>query len=543
LILAKETFYITTPIYYPSGKLHIGNSYTTIACDVMARFQRLLGKDVFFLTGIDEHGLKIQKKASELNISPQIYVNGMAENIKKLWQLLDISYDQFIRTTDKDHEKTLQKVFEKWLRQGDIYLGEYLGWYSVADEEYFTPAQLTEVFFDEDGKVTGGIAPSGHEVKQVKEEAYFFQMSKYVNQLLQYYEEHPDFIQPKSRKNEMINNFIKPGLEDLAVSRTTFTWGVPVLSNPKHVIYVWIDALLNYISALGYASIDDSLFKKYWPANVHIVGKEIIRFHTIYWPILLMSLDLPLPKKIFGHGWLLMQDGKMSKSKGNVLYSDILVKRYGLDALRYYLLREVPFGSDGSFTPESFLDRLNGELANELGNLLNRVIAMINKYFAGAVPDFASEVTLFDKDLAQTAKEVIATYYTAMEKLKFSVALESVWRLIRRANKYIDETTPWILAKEKAKIEELSAVMVHLAESLRVVATLLQPIMTKAPQKIIYQLGLSNDDLQLKNLRFGQFPSGVVVVKKGEPIFPRFDPKVEIADILKQMNSNKEIKH
>jgi methionyl-tRNA synthetase len=540
LILVKNTFYITTPIYYPSGKLHIGNSYTTIACDTMARFQRLMGKDVFFLTGSDEHGLKIQQKANKFHISPKSYVDLMAEDIKKLWQLLDISYDKFIRTTDKEHKAILQKVFERWLEQGDIYLGEYVGWYSVADEEYFTQTQLIEVFYDKNGKVIGGIAPSGHEVKQIKEESYFFRMSKYVDRLLQYYKDHPDFIQPVSRKNEMINNFINPGLEDLAVSRRTFTWGVSVLSNPKHMIYVWIDALLNYISALGYASLDDSLFKKYWPADIHVVGKEIIRFHAIYWPILLMSLDLPLPKKIFGHGWLLMKDAKMSKSKGNVVYSEVLVKRYGLDALRYYLLREVSFGSDGIFTPEGFLDRLNGELANDLGNLLNRVIAMINKYFAGKVPDFANEVTAFDKDLAKTAKEVIDTYHMAMEGIEFSVALEAIWHLIRRANKYIDETSPWILAKDKIKIKELAAVMVHLAESLRVIATLLQPIMPKTTEKITYQLGLSKDALQLKNLRFGQFSKGAVVVKKGDPIFPRLDVKSEIAYIFKQINTGKE---
>ena len=333
----KETFYITTPIYYPSGKLHIGNSYTTIACDAVARYKRLMGFDVFYLTGVDEHGQKIEKKALELGVEPQTYVDKMAADIQKLWKTLDISYDKFIRTTDDYHKAAVQKIFDQLLTQGDIYLGEYEGWYSVSDEEYFTETQLAEVYRDEDGKVIGGKAPSGHEVELVKEESYFFRMSKYADRLLEYYNEHPEFIQPESRKNEMINNFIKPGLEDLAVSRTTFKWGIPVKSDPKHVVYVWIDALSNYITALGYGSDDTHLFDKYWPADVHMVGKEIVRFHTIYWPIMLMALDLPLPKKIFGHGWLLMKDGKMSKSKGNVVYPEMLVERYGLDALRYYL--------------------------------------------------------------------------------------------------------------------------------------------------------------------------------------------------------------
>ena len=493
----KETFYITTPIYYPSGKLHIGNSYTTIACDAVARYKRLMGFDVFYLTGVDEHGQKIEKKAEELGVDPQEYVDKMAADVKKLWNTLDISYDKFIRTTDDYHKTAVQKIFQQLLDQGDIYLGEYEGWYSVSDEEYFTETQLAEVYRDEEGKVIGGKAPSGHEVELVKESSYFFRMSKYADRLVEYYDEHPEFIQPESRKNEMLNNFIKPGLEDLAVSRTTFKWGIPVTASPEHVVYVWIDALSNYITALGYGSDDDSLFQKYWPADVHMVGKEIVRFHTIYWPIMLMALDLPLPKKIFGHGWLMMKDGKMSKSKGNVVYPEMLVERYSLDALRYYLLRAVPFGSDGVFTPEDFVSRLNYDLANDLGNLLNRTIAMINKYCDGLVPDYASKVTPFDSELSTTAANVVGRYHE--------------------------------------KRAELNSVMVHLAESLRIVAILLQPVMTETPTNIFQQLGLASVAMDLKDLRFGEFPSGTKVVAKGTPIFPRLELETEVAYIQKKM--------
>ncbi|MGX2945432.1 methionine--tRNA ligase [Enterococcus alishanensis] len=532
----KETFYITTPIYYPSGKLHIGNSYTTIACDAVARYKRLMGFDVFYLTGTDEHGQKIEKKAEELGIEPQEYVDEMAADIKKLWKTLDISYDKFIRTTDDYHEAAVQKIFDQLLAQGDIYLGEYEGWYSVSDEEFFTENQMAEVYRDDEGKVIGGKAPSGHEVELVREESYFFRMSKYADRLLQYYEDHPEFIQPESRKNEMINNFIKPGLEDLAVSRTTFTWGIPVNANPEHVVYVWIDALTNYITALGYGSDDDSLYQKYWPANVHMVGKEIVRFHTIYWPIMLMALDLPLPKKIFGHGWLMMKDGKMSKSKGNVVYPEMLVERFGLDALRYYLLRAVPFGSDGVFTPEDFVARVNYDLANDLGNLLNRTVAMINKYCGGMVPKYQSKVTPFDSELSTTAANVVSRYREAMEKMEFNTALAEVWTLVSRANKYIDETEPWILAKDEEKQAELNSVMVHLAEVLRIVAILLQPIMTETPTKIFEQLGLNTEMMNLADIHFGEFPENTKVISKGQPIFPRLDMEEEVAYIKEKMS-------
>jgi len=531
----KGTFYITTPIYYPNGQLHIGNSYTTIACDAMARYKRLMGFDVFYLTGVDEHGEKIEKKAEELGVAPQDYVDKMAVDIKKLWKTLGISYDKFIRTTDDYHQEAVQKIFQQLLDQGDIYLGEYEGWYSVSDEEFFTETQLEEVYRDEDGNVIGGKAPSGHEVELIHEESYFFRMSKYADQLVEYYEEHPEFIQPESRKNEMLRNFIEPGLEDLAVSRTTFNWGIPVNSDPKHVVYVWIDALSNYITALGYGSDDETNFEKFWPADVHMVGKEIVRFHTIYWPIMLMALGLPLPKQVFAHGWLLMKDGKMSKSKGNVVYPEMLVERYGLDPLRYYLLRSVPFGSDGVFTPEDFISRVNYDLANDLGNLLNRTIAMINKYCDGIVPDYASKVTPYDSELSTTAANVVGRYREAMDKMEFSTALSEVWTLIARANKYIDETEPWKLAKEEDKNAELNSVMVHLAESLRITAILLQPVMIETSTKIFKQLGLDEEPKKLQELRFGEFPSDTKVVSKGDPIFPRLDADTEVAYIQNKM--------
>ena len=534
-----KSFYITTPIYYPSGKLHIGSAYTTIACDVLARYKRMMNYDVFYLTGLDEHGQKIQQKAEEAGITPQAYVDGMAVGVKELWQLLDISYDKFIRTTDDYHEKVVAQVFERLLAQDDIYLGEYSGWYSVSDEEFFTESQLAEVFRDENGKVIGGVAPSGHEVEWVSEESYFLRLSKYQDRLVEFFKSQPDFITPDGRLNEMLKNFIEPGLEDLAVSRTTFTWGVPVPSNPKHVVYVWIDALLNYVTALGYGQEDHENFDKFWNGTVfHMVGKDILRFHSIYWPILLMMLDIKLPERLIGHGWFVMKDGKMSKSKGNVIYPEMLVERFGLDPLRYYLMRSLPVGSDGTFTPEDYVARINYELANDLGNLLNRTVAMINKYFGGQVPAYVENVTTFDADLAKVVEENIAEYHKQMNAVDYPRALEAVWNIISRTNKYIDETAPWVLAKEDGDKEQLAAVMAHLAASLRVVAHLIQPFMMNTSNAIMEQLGLDLD-FDLENLNLAGFPENVTVVAKGTPIFPRLDMDEEIAYIQSQMTAGK----
>ena len=534
-----KSFYITTPIYYPSGKLHIGSAYTTIACDVLARYKRMMNYDVFYLTGLDEHGQKIQQKAEEAGITPQAYVDGMAVGVKELWQLLDISYDKFIRTTDDYHEKVVAQIFERLLAQDDIYLGEYSGWYSVSDEEFFTESQLAEVYRDENGKVVGGVAPSGHEVEWVSEESYFLRLSKYQDRLVEFFKSQPDFITPDGRLNEMLKNFIEPGLEDLAVSRTTFTWGVPVPSNPRHVVYVWFDALLNYVTALGYGQEDHENFDKFWNGTVfHMVGKDILRFHSIYWPILLMMLDIKLPERLIGHGWFVMKDGKMSKSKGNVIYPEMLVERFGLDPLRYYLMRSLPVGSDGTFTPEDYVARINYELANDLGNLLNRTVAMINKYFGGQVPAYVENVTAFDADLAKVVEENIAEYHKQMNAVDYPRALEAVWNIISRTNKYIDETAPWVLAKEDGDKEQLAAVMAHLAASLRVVAHLIQPFMMNTSNAIMEQLGLGLN-FDLANLTLAGFPENITVVAKGTPIFPRLDMDEEIAYIQSQMTAGK----
>lgn len=538
-----KTFYITTPIYYPSGKLHIGSAYTTIACDVLARYKRMMNYDVFYLTGLDEHGQKIQQRAEEAGITPQEYVDSMAVDVKDLWQLLDISYDKFIRTTDDYHEKVVAQVFERLLEKGDIYLGEYSGWYSVSDEEFFTESQLAEVYRDEEGNVIGGVAPSGHEVELVSEESYFFKLSNYADRLTAFYKEHPEFIQPDGRMNEMLKNFIEPGLEDLAVSRTTFSWGVKVPSDPKHVVYVWIDALINYITALGYGQNEHGNFDLFWQNDknheiIHMIGKDILRFHSIYWPIILMALDLPLPTRLVAHGWFVMKDGKMSKSKGNVIYPEMLVERFGLDPLRYYLMRSLPVGSDGTFTPEDYLARINYELANDLGNLLNRTVAMINKYFDGQVPAYIENVTDYDADLAKVVAENIEEFHKQMNAVDFPRALDAVWNIISRTNKYIDETAPWVLAKEDGDEEQLRAVMAHLAASLRVVAHLIQPFMMSTSNAIMEQLGLPVV-FDLENLELSGFPENVTVISKGTPIFPRLDMDEEIAYIQSQMNAGK----
>jgi methionyl-tRNA synthetase len=535
----NKSFYITTPIYYPSGKLHIGHAYTTVAGDAMARYKRMQGYNVHYLTGTDEHGQKIQKKAEELNVTPQAYVDNIVAGIKELWEKMDISYDDFIRTTEDRHKDVVEKIFKQLVDQGDIYLDEYEGWYSVQDETFYTAHQLVDPIMEGD-KVVGGKSPdSGHDVELVREESYFFRMGKYVDRLLKFYEDNPHFIQPESRKNEMINNFIKPGLEDLAVSRTSFDWGVRVPGNPKHVIYVWVDALSNYITALGYGTANEEKYKKFWPADVHLVGKEIVRFHTIYWPIILMALDLPLPKKVFAHGWILMKDGKMSKSKGNVVDPVTLIDRYGLDALRYYLLREVPFGSDGVFTPEGFVERINFDLANDLGNLLNRTVAMIDKYFNGEIPAFKANVTEFDATLVTFAKDTLQKVEEAMENMEFSVALSSIWQLVSRTNKYIDETQPWVLAKDENDREKLASVMAHLAEILRQTGIMLMPFLTVAPSKMFTQLGLTEEAHKSWGSlsTIGCIPAGTKV-EKGQPIFPRLEMEVEVEYIKEQMKGS-----
>lgn len=525
----KKKTYITTPIYYPSAKLHIGNAYTTVVTDAIVRYKKLIGEDVYFLTGTDEHGEKIQKTANAKNQEPIEYLDEIVSDIKKLWEAMGIDYVDFIRTTEPRHMKVVQKIFSKLLEQGDIYLGKYQGYYCISCETFFTETQLVE----------GDKCPDcGRKVELVEEEAYFFKMSKYADRLLEYYETHPTFIEPTSRQNEMINTFIKPGLEDLCVSRTSFNWGVPVLENPAHVVYVWIDALSNYITALGYESDDTTLFNKYWNAEtekIHIIGKDIVRFHTIYWPIMLMALDLPMPDKIFAHGWIVMKDGKMSKSKGNVIYPEMLIERYGLDATRYYLLREIPFGQDGVFSPEAFLERINVDLANDLGNLLSRTVAMIEKYFDGIIPVYTQDQTDFDKELREFAKMTIKKVEDQMQMLYVDKALKDLFELVSRANKYIDETQPWVLAKDEEKKEELGSVMNHLANTLRVVGVVLQGFLIDAPKTIFTQLNVPIELQEYESIKdFNALCN--VKVTKGEPIFKRVDVKDEAEVIKESMN-------
>ena len=528
----REKYYLTTAIAYASGKPHIGNTYEIIMADAIARYKRMKGFDVFFQTGTDEHGQKIEEKAKKANMEPQQYVDKIAQEIRNVFDLMNVSYDKFIRTTDKDHELQVQKIFEKLYKQGDIYKSEYEGWYCTECEAFFTDNQL----------VDGKCPDCGREVHREKEESYFFRMSKYANHLMEYIESHPQFIQPESRKNEMINNFLKPGLQDLCVSRTSFKWGIPVTFDPKHVVYVWIDALSNYITGIGYDCDGNSSeqFNKYWPADLHLIGKDIIRFHTIYWPIMLLALGLPLPKQVFGHPWMLFGEDKMSKSRGNVIYADDLVHFFGVDAVRYFVLSEMPFAQDGSITWQLVMERINSELANVYGNLVNRTIAMTNKYFNGQLtdPDCFEEL---DQQLIDTCKQTVTKYYEKMDQLRVADAIDAVFDLLRRSNKYIDETSPWTLAKQPENKARLNTVLYNLLESIRVASVLLTPFMPETSKEVFRQINTEKTDFASIET-WGNYEKNNKVVENTNVLFARVDEKKTMDEIMQYMESKAEVK-